>query len=72
MKKYDVIHSHMRLDLIAQVNAALAIGWELHGPMLASRLADGFDYLQPMVKELTELEVIAGRQTRQAENRQAE
>ena len=59
MKQYDVIHSHMRLDLISAVNSALASGWELHGPMIASQIANGFDYLQPMVKELTYLEVLA-------------
>lgn len=67
MKKYDIVHSHMRLDLITQVNAELALGWELHGPLILGPVYDAegnstsVDYLQPMVKELTELEIIDGR-----------
>lgn len=60
MKQYDVIHSHFRVDFIAAVNASLAAGWELHGPMVASAPDGGStDYLQPMVKELTYAEVMA-------------
>lgn len=68
MKRYDILHSHHRVDLITAVNDALALGWELHGATTAVRTDDfdgnqtaAFDYLQPMVKELTELDVIEGR-----------
>lgn len=60
MKQYDVIHSHFRQEFVDAVNASLSTGWELHGPMTTNTPIGGsVDYLQPIVKELTYLEVLA-------------
>jgi len=69
MKKFDILSANTRDGMKLAVNDALSQSWDLHGAMIVIRTdiygsgdsVRRFEYIQPVIRDMTEIEMMESR-----------